>query len=414
MTLTRSSRTGSRSRLLVPAVVLLVVVAAAGGAAAQTADRTGGAADVFTVSGIPVDVTAENAVAARERAIETGQREGLARLLRRLVPAEQYGRLPSTDGVRLDSYVRNFEIVSEQLSTTRYIARLNVSYAPAAVRDLLRGAGVPFAETPSEPLLLLPLYETAEGLRLWQDGNPWWQTWSQAMDQESLLRLRLPLGDLEDERAIAEDLEDLDSSGAAYATAGRRPPLRRIAERYDAEGVIVAHAQVAGADGERARQPGGPPVVVNVNVQGFGGVDVGDLTETVRGEPGQSAEEVLIAAVLRVQDALNEAWKAPNLLRFDRPGTMLVHVPLDSLQGWVEVQGALASLPEIGEVEVLSFSQEGARVRIAYYGEAPRLQAELAGLGLLLSQQEGDTWQLLRTGEVPSRDTPFGATSTSF
>ena len=74
----------------------------------------------------------------------------------------------------------------------------------------------------------------------------------------------------------------------------------------------------------------------------------------------------------------------------------------------------IASLPQISEVEVRSFSQEGARVRIAYYGEAPRLQAELAGLGLLLSQQEGDTWQLLRTGEVPSRDTPFGATSTSF
>jgi Uncharacterized protein conserved in bacteria (DUF2066) len=402
-----------RNRLPRAAVLAIaLILAAATGARAQEVDRTpASAASTFTVSGIPVDVTAENAVAARERAIETGQREGLARLLRRLAPAEQYGRLPSTDGLRLDRFVRNFDISNEQLSTTRYIARLNVTYDPAAVRDLLREAGVPFAETLSEPVLLLPLFETPEGLRLWQEGNPWWDAWSQAMDRESLLRLRLPLGDLEDEQAIAQDLEDLDGSGGAYAPAGQRPPLRRIAERYDAEGVIVAHAQVGQSPSDE--QPD-RPVVVDVNAQGFGGVDVADVAETVRGEPGQGIEEVLLEAVLRVQDALNEAWKAPNLLRFDRPATMLVDVPFDSLQGWVEVQRALASLPEIGEVEVRSFSQEGARVRIAYYGEAPRLQAELAGLGLLLAQQEGDTWQLLRTGEVPGRDTPFGAAPTSF
>ena len=408
MIVTRATRGWLPLFLLFLAAAALQVLPAAP-AGAQTADRRAGPADAFTVSGIPVDVTAADAVAARAQALEMGQREGLARLMRRLAPADVYGRLPPTDGLPLERFVRNFEVNDERLSTTRYIARLTVTYDAAAVRDLLRRQGVPFAETVSEPLLVLPLFETPSGLRLWQEDNPWWQAWAQAMDRESLLRLRLPLGDLEDVEAIDADLKDIDQGAGAYARPGDRPALRRIAERYDARGVIVAHAQV---DSD-VEQPGQVPAVT-ITAQGFGDVEIADFNTTVRGEPGQSLEETLLAGVAQTQDALAEAWKQANLLRFDQSGTILVDVPLDGLRGWVSIQQALKTLPQIGEVKVEAFSRQGARLRIAYYGEMPRIQAELAGMGLLLTQEEGDRWQLLRTGEDPSRGTPFEATSTAF
>ncbi len=319
-------------------------------------------------------------------------------------------------GLPLDRFVRDLVVDDERLSTTRYIARLTVTYDAAAVRDLLRQQQIPFAETLSEPILVLPLYETPSGLRLWQEGNPWWQAWAQAMDRESLLRLRLPLGDLEDVEAIDADLGEIDQAGRAYAPPGERPALSRIASRYDARGVIVAHAQV-----DSSAEEGAPPVAgqapppVAVTAEGFGEVEVADFSDTVRGEPGQTLEEVLLEGVVRVQDALNDAWKQANLLRFDQGGTMLVDVPLDGLRDWVAVQEALRSLPQIGEVQVEAFSRDAARLRIAYFGDVPRIQAELAGRGLLLTQEEGDTWQLLRTGADPSRGTapPFEATSSA-
>lgn len=388
------------------AAALLALAAAAG---AQTVDRTAAPGDAFTVSGVPVDVTAENAVAAREQALDQGQREGLVRLLRRLTATEDHGRLPAVAGLPLERYVRNFEVAGERLSTTRYIARLTVSYDPTAVRDLLRESRVAFAQTLSEPLLVLPLYETPDGgLLLWQEGNPWWQAWAETMDRESLLRLQLPLGDLDDERVISEDLQELEQSGGTYAPAGERPTLRRITDRYDARGVVVVHAAVESAGQEPDQTP-----AIAVGAQGFGEVEVPDVAETVRAQPDQTVEDILPEAVARVQAALDEAWKRANLLRFDQAGTMVVDVPLDGLESWVSINQTLRSLPQIGDVELESFSRDAARLRIAYFGDMPRIQAELAGLGLLLTQEEGETWLLLRTGVDPSRGIPFEATPTA-
>src|SRR5690606_8730471 len=98
-----------------------------------------------------------------------GQQAGLDRLLRRLVPADMHGRLPRAASLPIDNYVQSFEIADEELSSTRYIAELTVAYDPEAVRALLSGQGLPFAQVVSMPVVVLPLYETPDGARLWQD-----------------------------------------------------------------------------------------------------------------------------------------------------------------------------------------------------------------------------------------------------
>src|SRR6056297_3041686 len=52
-------------------------------------------ANPYEVSGIAVDVEAENAVMARELAVEQAQQEGLRELLERLTVPSYYGQLPS-------------------------------------------------------------------------------------------------------------------------------------------------------------------------------------------------------------------------------------------------------------------------------------------------------------------------------
>src|SRR5262245_54391400 len=102
--------------------------------------------DVFTVSGIAVDATSSDAVSARAQAVREGQQAGLDRLLRRLVPAEAYPRLPPAASLPIDNYVQSFEIADEELSSTRYIAELRVAYDPEAVRALLSQGGFAFAQ----------------------------------------------------------------------------------------------------------------------------------------------------------------------------------------------------------------------------------------------------------------------------
>ncbi len=196
---------------------------------------------VFQVSGIAVDATAKDAVTARSEALLQGKKDGLERLLHRLVPAEEQSLLPAVGDLNIERYVQNFEITSEELSTTRYLAKLTVSYEPEAVRELLQSAAVSFAEVRSTPIVVLPLYEGPDGARLWPDDNPWWQAWEKNLEPERLLRLVLPLG----------DLEDMGSLSVEQAEARDRAALAALASRYGSEDALVVTAGWSG----RCRRP---------------------------------------------------------------------------------------------------------------------------------------------------------------
>ena len=360
---------------------------------AQTPD-----ASVFRVSGIPVDTTAADAVTARRQALLEGQRAGLEQLLRRLVPAEEVSRLPAVGNLNIEHYVQNFEIADEELSATRYLAKLTVSYDPQAVRDLLRSEGLAFAETPSVPVVVLPVYAAPEGARLWPDNNPWWEAWAQNLDLERLLRLVMPLG----------DLEDISTLTVEQVQARDRDALAALAGRYGSEDVLIVTATpLAGSE------TGAGPPAVEVAMERIGKLDQSNPPETLRAAPGQTQEELLAEAVRGLQASLDERWKDANLLRFDQAGLMVVDIPIAGLADWVRIHKGLQSLPEVSQVEIATFARDKVRAQIRYIGDQLRLEQAFARLGLALSR-EGESWLLLPTGGNPSQGEPPSATSTAY
>ncbi len=362
---------------------------------------------VFQVSGIPVDANAKDAVTARSQALEQGKREGLERLMHRLVPAEEQNLLPTVGDLNIERYVRNFEITSEELSSTRYIAKLTVSYEPDAVRELLQSAGVSFAEARSAPIVVLPLYQGPDGARLWPDNNPWWQAWEQNLEPERLLRLVLPLG----------DLEDMSSLSAEQVQANDRAALIGLARRYNSEDALVVTARLVGPAppaGKAAEDASaqGPPAV-QVTMDRIGRTEQLNPPETVRARPDQTLEDLLSEVVRGVQNSLDERWKSANLLRFDQAGIMVVDIPITALSDWVGINKGLESLPEVSQVEVAAFARDNVRAQIRYIGDQFRLEQALARLGLTLSR-EGDLWLLRPTAALPSPGGRPNATSTSF
>jgi hypothetical protein len=355
-------------------------------------------ASVFRVSGIPVDATASDAVTARRQALLEGQRAGLEQLLRRLVPAEEVARLPAVGNLNIEHYVQNFEIADEELSATRYLAKLTVSYDPQAVRDLLRSEGLAFAETASVPVVVLPVYAAPEGARLWPDNNPWWEAWAGNLDLERLLRLVMPLG----------DLEDISTLTVEQVQARDRDALAALAHHYNSEDVLIVTATPLPGSETRA----GPPAV-QVAMERVGKVEQNNPPETLRAAPGQTFEELLAEAVRGLQASLDERWKDANLLRFDQAGLMVVDIPIAGLADWVRIHRGLQSLPEVSQVEIASFARDKVRAQIRYIGDQLRLEQAFARLGLALSR-EGESWLLLPTGGNPSQGEPPSATSTAY
>ena len=241
------------ARALLLRVAFLVAILLVGGALPS------GAADLYTAAGVKVDVSAGNAVAARTQAIQQAERDGLARLLSQLTAAEDADRLPSVASLPMDSYVQSYEVASEKVSPTRYIASINVAYRPQAVQSLLQSAGVTFVNQQSEPILIVPAVDRNGSLSLWADNADWRQALATTVADESVLRLVLPLGDIDDIAALPQ----------AAAQQGDANAFGQLAQRYQVSDVVLAVATPKG-DLSQPTVADAPPTGLSVALQSFG------------------------------------------------------------------------------------------------------------------------------------------------
>ena len=116
-------------------VVALAVVLGAARADAAPADA------VFTVGNYPVEARADNAVAAKERALADGQRAAFRSLLKRLVPVTSHPKLRSVVVAKPGDLIEGMRVRAERNSATDYIASLDFSFQPRAIRNLLQQQG---------------------------------------------------------------------------------------------------------------------------------------------------------------------------------------------------------------------------------------------------------------------------------
>ncbi len=343
------------------AVLALALIGAVGAWAAPAA------ADVFTVSGISVDETADTAAAARAAAFRRGQRAALATMLRRLTLRTDHGRLPAVDKERLDFMVQALEVADEKTSDVRYLANMTVTFKPAEIRRLLREAGVPFAESTSKPVLVLPVLQQDDRLVLWDDPNPWREAWSQLPQVGDLVPLIVPVGDL-------SDIADVD---AAQAAEGDPLRLSAIASRYRAGDVLVAVATLSETAistridiaASRIGAPNQTPILLNFETS----------------DPA-TIPALLFDAATGVAAGVEDLWKSTNIIEFDRPGRLLLAVPLTSLEQWISVERRLNNIASISNVSLISLTRDSAEIEIIHFGDETQLAATLAQQDLALEQ----------------------------
>src|SRR5689334_871645 len=268
------------------------------------------AADVFTVGPVPVDVTGKSAAEAREEARVDGQRRAFRTLVERLTLASDRARLPRVDDAMLNNLVQDFSVANERSSAVRYLADLTFRFRSEPVRRLLRGAGIPFAETPSKPVVVLPVLVGDGEPVLWDSPNPWRDAWANRRTQGGLVPFVVPTG----------DLSDLSAVDAPQALAGDKDSFDKIVQLHGNGDALVTTAR-----------PRGEGVYETVTTRyGASGGPQG-LAQTWRANQGESKEDLLARAADGVAAAVEDVWKQENLLRFGQEAKLAVSVPVRSL-----------------------------------------------------------------------------------
>ncbi len=322
--------------------------------------------DAYTVRGVDVDVSAANPQAAKDQAVAEGQRQAFRLLLDRLTSPADHARLPKADGA---DYVRDFTVDQERSSSTRYIASLTVRFNATAVKRLLQNAGIPFAEARARGVVVVPVYRPAAGAKavLWDDPNPWRAAWA-GLGSGGLVLLTVPPGELADVQAIS----------AEQALAGAPEGMRAIGSRWKTPDVLIAAAALSptgrSLDVALLAEPGTPKPFETLSY---------NLND------GESPEALMRRAARDISRGLDALHKQPNLLNFDRSGTVSALVPLAGLNDWLAVRERLTKVSQVRRWELVSLSRIEAAIILHTVGEPEQVRTALAGAGLRMEMTDG-------------------------
>lgn len=341
--------------------------------------ETAEAANPFEIKGIYVDVTADNVTEARRQALREGQNKAFETLLKRLTLKADRDFLPWVEPANQAQYIRDFSISGEKTSAVRYLATLSYHFKEDAIRDLLKARSLPFAETISKPVLVLPLYDDSGRLSLWDEPNPWSAAWSSLSLQNGLVPIVLPLG----------DLTDISGLSAQQAANMDEAALRTMAQRYDVNTVVVARLIVASRNSE------GQPTDVDLITTRLGSnaQDRNTSLGITRGaEEDQAAFLKRVAA--SVSEGLEESWKRDNLLQFGVDGVLPVNLLIDGLGEWIDVKKRLANVAVVRRVELALLSRDTVQVNLHFIGDLDQLIGSLRQVDLDLTVS-GESWSLI-------------------
>jgi hypothetical protein len=320
----------------------------------------------FVVAGVPVDATAQNAVAAREAARLQGQRAAFRRLLERLTPKSAWPRLPMPGDETVVNLVQDFEVANERSSGVRYLANYTFRFNPTGIRKLLHAAGLPITELASKPVVIVPVLKSGTSTRVWDAPNPWRDGWTAAPGNSGLVPWTVPIG----------YLADVGTMDAAAASDPKPDQLQALAQRYGNGDVVVATAMPSVSGDEAALE-------ITVSRYGPDGTPESASTRVTGPKPDAALYQAGVQAAVR---ELEEQWKKLTFsANGDQENQLEVSILVASAHDWAVVRDRLTKVPMVRATELELMTHSEVRLRLKIKGDTNLLKVALAQQDLVLT-----------------------------
>ena len=327
---------------------------------------------VFKIENIEVDETADTAIAARDQALENSQREAWKLLVSRITLPNDKQKILAISIDEIKSLVQGYEVVREKVSPVRYLANITVAFNPELVRGIFLDNGVPFAETPSLPILLIPIYETNGVSQLWDGPNPWRDVWKDSAFDNSLLPIIVPSGDFEDIKYLS----------ASQAINGNLSQFETIMEKYDATKVIVAKV---------SRKfdliDNSPLLEITIRLHEAG--NYGEtIVDVIKVSPDSDLNELMISGKQKIMKSLRSAWKKENMVTSGVKQRVSAEVPIMGLTHWLSIRSKLREIGTLRIFDLVRLTREKALVDLWIMGSLKQLRNALQHKRLALYEND--------------------------
>ncbi len=353
------------------------VVVLAGAGVAQSAGNN----EPFVIANYPVQAEADNAVAAKKKAMEDGQNAAFRSLLKRIVPVTAYNRLDRLKGVAAASLVDGMSVRSERNSSTEYIASLDFSFSPDAVRRVLREQGVPFIDSQAPPTVVVPVYRSQPGAAPGSGIGQWGQIWKELDLSNTITPVRIDAI----RPGIHSDTLKMIETGDAGAE-------RIVSGEYGSDRVVFLIGEYDGAANKLKVVMSGKDAVGSFKIARVYPVPDRDIAY---------AMEYAAVVALGIIEGRWKAVKARDLggvAALSGPGVpVYLQVEYGSPGEWYDIQQKLQAINGVEEFQTTSVSARAAGVSLRFPGGGANLANILARGGMSLRDDGTGRWVLRRS-----------------
>ena len=273
-------------------------------------------ADLYLADPVAVEAEGDNPVLAKQSALEQGQRQSLAQVVRRLLGKNKEFFVADLSASDIVNLVQDVSIQNEKNTAQSYWATVRVRFQPEAVRNFLTAHNQTYLKSDVPSYLVIPVVMSGMQTIGLEDENSFYQFLKGQDKLSDFYQMSLPAGDLNEMVTVNRALQ-----------SGQYADLLPMANRYGAKAVLVVFATPKSAQNWRFSSKVYPE---NPSQN----VEVDDWYDSISLSDGWQ----------KLLDKLEENLRQSDMVGEDQSGTYYARLNESSLYMWAQDERAFKKL----------------------------------------------------------------------
>ena len=344
--------------------------------------------DVYIISGVPISGESDSAARAREQALNHGKKAAFKELLDTVVAVQDREKITVDDEKLIDSFVQDISVANERAGSTKYYGALTVRFKAPEIRRLLEAAQVSFLARLPQPVIVIPVYQTEQGVFLFSENNPLWKAVQNDLPATRLFTFQPVRGDSDDEM--------LAQSGVINQNPHS---LSELAQKYYVSQILILKI---------IRQ--NTSYTVQTTVWPNGSAPEAEVSFKVT-DDRESAQRICADLLKDTVRAMTKKWLYLTQNSAQPLTVYQVFAPIEKVSDLSRIKQKLARLNFADKVDIKGFSNKQLAVDFHYRGSAEELGEKLRLNQLILTvntDSAGQPVYLLTEADVQT-ETPNAA-----
>ncbi|WP_262695271.1 DUF2066 domain-containing protein [Kordiimonas aquimaris] len=325
---------------------------------------------LFTIREVRVDEIARSANQARQAALLKAEEDAYTRLIRKITQAEHRDRLPVLGTAERQALISGIELVDELSSNRRYVATLNVRFAPSRVSEFLAEYNVPHVLGTGNDILVLHAHKRGLTEILWKQD----QVIDAARDEVDWLNrirgYRFARGEISERMSISAHAVDAFDTEAAINTS----------KISGLESVLLISSNI-GLSVAGEKQLFYRFIATDSGVSAEGAVPIAD-DQASSELTGEAAALALMYE--QVLEAIDGAWRERLLVDTGSQDIIDVFVATLSLDEMAQIELKLSEISLVQNYKIIEIGLPTSRFAISYTGRLDQLILAMQFAGLEL------------------------------